>query len=494
MKNPTSKPLYTAKKSREIERFAATNLGLDGYELMCRAGAAALSALRLKWPQARRIAIVSGPGNNGGDGFVLARLAKEAGIKPAVCFIGKPEDLKGEALEAYKALGADTSDLDNDIYRALATADVVVDALFGTGLAREITGEAAEIVSAINKSGKSVLALDIPSGLHADTGCVLGMAVRASATITFITAKQGLYTTDGPDHTGEILFNDLKMPTAAYLAVSHTSELMDLDTERKRLPIRPHNAHKGLYGHVVIVGGDEGMSGAMQLAGRATLRTGTGLVSLATRKSHAPYLNLAQPELMCRGVEDYKELQAALKPATVVALGPGLGQSTWARDLFQTALQTELPLVVDADGLNLLAQQPARKSNWILTPHPKEAARLLNVSVSEVQNDRFAAAKALQTRFGGVIVLKGCGTLVCDDPETPVSVCPYGNPGMASGGMGDALTGLIAGLLAQGLTLSDAAQLGVCLHAGAGDKAAANAPRGLLASDVIDEIRGLVNG
>jgi len=272
------------------------------------------------------------------------------------------------------------------------------------------------------------------------------------------------------------------------------SELMDLDTKLKLLSTRPQNANKGLYGHVVIVGGDEGMGGAMQLAGKAALRTGAGLVSLVTRKSHAPYLNLTQPELMCHGVEDHKELQAALKPATVIALGPGLGQSSWARDLFQTALQTELPLVVDADGLNLLAQQPVRKSNWILTPHPKEAARLLNVSTDEIQNDRFAAAKSLQIRFGGVIVLKGYGTLVCDNPETPISICPYGNPGMASGGMGDALTGLIAGLLAQGLNLSDAAQLGVCLHASAGDKAAGNMPRGLLASDVIDEIRGLVNG
>lgn len=272
------------------------------------------------------------------------------------------------------------------------------------------------------------------------------------------------------------------------------SELMDFSAKLKLLSPRPQNAHKGLYGHVVIIGGDEGMSGAIQLAGRAALRTGAGLVSLATRKSHAPYLNLTQPELMCHSVEDYKELQAALKPATVVALGPGLGQSSWARDLFQTALQIELPLVVDADGLNLLAQQPTHKSNWILTPHPKEAARLLNVSADEIQNDRFAAVKALQARFGGVTVLKGHGTLVCSGPETPVSVCPYGNPGMASGGMGDVLTGLIAGLLAQGLNLSGAAQLGVCLHACAGDKAAGLAPRGLLASDVIDEIRGLVNG
>jgi NAD(P)H-hydrate epimerase len=270
-------------------------------------------------------------------------------------------------------------------------------------------------------------------------------------------------------------------------------ELMDLNEKHKLLPTRPQNAHKGLFGHVVIVGGDEGMSGAIQLAGRAALRTGAGLVSLATRKSHAPYLNLTQSELMCHGVEDYKELQAALKPATVIALGPGLGQSSWARDLFQTALQTELPLVVDADGLNLLAQQPTHKSNWILTPHPKEAARLLNVSVSKIQNDRLAAAQELQTRFGGIVVLKGYGTLVCDNSETPMSICPYGNPGMASGGMGDALTGLIAGLLAQGLNLLDAAQLGVCLHASAGDKAAGNTPRGLLASDLIDEIRGLVN-
>ncbi len=260
-----------------------------------------------------------------------------------------------------------------------------------------------------------------------------------------------------------------------------------LDRELQRKP----TDDKGHFGHVLVVGGDFCMSGAARLAGEAAARAGAGLVSVATHAEHAAIISAAVPELMCHGVEDSASLMPLLRRASVVAIGPGLGKSPWAQALLGVMLQSDLPMVVDADALNLLAIEPAKKDNWILTPHPGEAARLLGQTVEEVQSDRTAAAIELQKKYGGVVVLKGAGTVVVDSEEV-IGICGEGNPGMASGGMGDVLTGVIAGLLAQGLSLSQAARLGVCLHARAGDSAAEEGQRGLLASDLFPFIRRLV--
>lgn len=260
---------------------------------------------------------------------------------------------------------------------------------------------------------------------------------------------------------------------------------------RAWLPPRARASHKGDYGHVLVVGGDHGMVGAVRLAGEAAARTGSGLVSIATRAAHAAVIAAVRPELMCHGVECARDLRVLLQRASVIAIGPGLGQSAWAHDMLAAVLQMRLPRVVDADALNLLAQEPMQCDHWVLTPHPGEAARLLGMTTKQVQADRLQAAQALQQRYGGVCVLKGAGTLVCTSES--VAICEAGNPGMASGGMGDVLTGVIAGLLAQGLSLVDAACAGVYIHAKAGDRAAQEGERGLLASDVMPHLRKLVN-
>ena len=273
-----------------------------------------------------------------------------------------------------------------------------------------------------------------------------------------------------------------------------TSSILPLTDSMLRalLPPRPRASHKGDYGHVLVIGGDHGMAGAVRLVGEAAARTGSGLVSIATRTAHAAVITTARPELMCHGVEHVRDLRPLLQRASVIAIGPGLGQSAWGSELLAAVVQTRLPLVVDADALNLLAQESAMRNNWILTPHPAEAARLLNVTTEQIQADRLHAVQAIQNRYGGVSVLKGAGSLVCA-VDRPIAICEAGNPGMASGGMGDVLTGIIAGLLAQGLNLADAACAGVYIHAKAGDRAAQQGERGLLASDLMPHLRKLVN-
>lgn len=271
-----------------------------------------------------------------------------------------------------------------------------------------------------------------------------------------------------------------------------TSKKLNLKSLQTLLAPRPRDAHKGLFGHALIIGGDFGMAGAVRLAGEAALRVGAGLVSVATHPEHISIVSSTRPELMCHGAKQVRDLKKLLTRATVLVLGPGLGQSTWSRQLYKSSLATQHPKIVDADALNLLAKHPIHRDDWILTPHVGEAARLLACSTEKIQQDRAKAVLALQTKFGGVIVLKGAGTLIVDSTHK-IAICEAGNPGMASGGMGDVLSGVIGGLVAQGLSLSDAACLGVCLHATAGDLAAQDGERGLLASDLIPHLRRFVN-
>lgn len=491
--HPLPHNLYRAADVRELDRLAIEEHGVAGEVLMERAGAAAFDVLGERWPDAARVAVLCGTGNNGGDGFVLARLAHEAGRRVSVYQLGDADRLHGDALTAARRMAE--SGLQPRRYQggSLRDAEVVVDAVFGTGLDREAGGAYRAAIEALNDSGAGVLALDIPSGLHADTGGVLGAAVVADATVTFIGLKQGLFTASGPDCSGAIYYSDLGVPQEIFSRVSPASLRLSFDTVAPLLQPRPSAAHKGHHGHVLIVGGDHGMIGAARLAGEAALRSGAGLVSIATRAAHAPLLSVARPELMAHGVETVTDLKALMQRATTVAIGPGLGRSAWARHMLGTAIEADLPMVVDADALNLLAREAARRDDWILTPHPGEAGRLLGCATAEIQGDRFAAVRELQRRYGGVAVLKGAGTLVCDQ-DASIGLCQAGNPGMASGGMGDVLTGTVAALLAQGLDHSDAACLGVLLHAGAGDRAAAiGGERGLIASDLMVHLQHLAN-
>ncbi|MEE8342917.1 MAG: NAD(P)H-hydrate dehydratase [Gammaproteobacteria bacterium] len=485
-------PLYSTAQVRELDRVAIEEFGIPGYTLMTRAGAGVLRVLRERWPKARRIVVVCGVGNNGGDGLVMARLAKQAGLVPLVMQLGDPRRLRGDAATAAKDLTAAGIAMEKFDVRRLQGADVVVDAVLGTGVKRPLEGQWLEAIQAINQYPAPVLAIDIPSGLNGNTGMPMGVSVHAACTVSFIGRKQGLTTGQGPEFCGTQEFDDLGVPAEVVGKIQATAVLITPAILNSLQIPRPRHTHKGMCGHVLVVGGDHGTGGAVRLAAEAAARVGAGLVSIATRAAHAAVITATCPELMCHGVESGRDLQPLLNRATVVAVGPGLGQSTWATQLLCQVLDHRKPLVVDADALNLLAQDLSVREEWVLTPHPGEAGRLLGSDAESIQQDRFAAVSQLAQRYGGVCVLKGAGTLIAA-PGDPVAVSPTGNPGMASGGMGDVLTGVIAGFMAQGLSICDAAKAGAYVHGAAADLAATKGERGLLAGDVLACLRTVIN-
>jgi NAD(P)H-hydrate epimerase len=482
--------LYTVEQVRALDRRAIEVLGIPGFELMRRAAAAAFASLRRHWPQARRLAIWCGPGNNGGDGYLLGALAREAGL--VVELVALSGQASGDALQARTAFefaGGRVHLFDDGA--TWPEADVHVDALYGSGLNRAPEPAVAQLIERINASARPVLALDVPSGLDADRGTCPEAVIHATVTVCFIAAKRGLYTGTAPDVVGRLEVDSLQLPAELWEGQPSQARLLVPDA----LPKRPRSAHKGDSGHLLVVGGDHGMAGAIRLCGEAALRAGAGLVSIATHAGHVSALNAGRPELMAHGVDGPQALAPLLERADVLAIGPGLGRSAWGHALWLTALDAGLPLVLDADGLNLLARDPRRFDRAaVLTPHPGEAARLLGADIATVQSDRYAAARELAGRFGAVVVLKGAGSLIAH-PDGRVAVCPWGNPGMATAGMGDVLTGVVGALLAQGATAWEAACLGVGLHARAGDAAVAeDGERGLIASDLLLPLRRLANG
>lgn len=482
--------VYTAAQVRELDRLAIEQAGIPAYVLMQRAGQATFEFICQQWPQAKTIGILCGGGNNAGDGYVIGALALESGLKVNLISLGDVLRLGEAAQQAYGAfLAAGGRALPFD--SVLPQADVMVDALLGTGLDRAVEGAYAEVIGLLNAQTVPIVAVDIPSGLQADTGQPCGCAVEAVATITFIGMKAGLLTGKARDYCGTIRLATLEVPDEVYAQVPTDMYVLGDHTLHAYFKPRRRTAHKGNGGHALLIGGAPGMSGAVKLAGEAALRVGSGLVSIATHPEHAYVLNLSRPELMVNAVESPVNLRPLLPRATVIGIGPGMGQIAWSRGLLtmiQTALQ---PKVLDADALNILAQVPSKREDWILTPHPGEAARLLNSEVWALEQDRVNTVRRLQVQYGGVVVLKGAGTLVAS--RRGIAFCPAGNPGMASGGMGDALTGTIAGLLAQGLDLSAAAEVGVWVHAKAADLAAEQGERGMLASDLIAHIRQAIN-
>lgn len=485
--------LYTAAQVRELDRLAIEERKIPGAKLMLRAGQAIFDLLRTRWPRARRIVVVCGTGNNGGDGYVVARLAREAGLAVNVLSLGAVEKMQGDAAAARKQCKSAGVSIKNFQADLIADHDVVVDALLGTGLKSEVEGEWRAAIESINASRLPVLAVDVPSGLHADTGCIMGATVQASATMSFIGLKAGLFTGAGREHGGEIFFNDLGVPPDIFSKVPVLIRRLTETSLYGLVPRRRRDMHKGDAGHVLVIGGDRGMPGAARLAGEAAYRAGAGLVTLATHPEHAAHICATRPELIVHGVATPEELRPLLARADVVAVGPGLGRGDWGEALFGAALDTKTPMVVDADALNILAADPLMHTDWILTPHPGEAARMLGMTTEEIQADRYATVHELVASFGGVCVLKGAGTLVASLYDGVVSVCDRGNPGMASGGMGDVLTGVIAGLRAQGLISPVAARLGVWAHAAAGDDAAQSGEIGILASDLLPHIRVRLN-
>lgn len=474
---------YQTEQIRSLEQRS----NVSSEMLMERAGTAVFHALRQHWPKAKHVLILCGPGNNGGDGYVVARLAQQAGLEVTVWTISEQQhdaSAAQQALQQCLAVGVQPVPYQEN---SKIAADVIVDALFGIGLSKPITGLADQLIRAVNMSGIPVLAVDVPSGLCADTGQCLGVAINARITLTFVGIKLGLVTGQGPQCAGQISVSDLDLPASVVKAAQPCATKIQI--KRQDFLARPRDAHKGNFGHVLVVGGDHGMGGAVILAAKAALRSGAGLVTVATRAEHLASVLSVCPEVMCHALEKPRELLALLAKASVVVIGPGLGRGVWGKRLRKFVLASRLPLVVDADALYQLSK--LKRDNWVLTPHPGEAARLLSKTSEVIQADRLAAVNALQRNYGGVSVLKGAGTLVAFNHK--VQVCCAGNPGMASAGMGDVLSGVIGAFIAQGMTLSRAASLGVQIHAMAGDQAAYHGERGLCASDVIAQLRTLIN-
>lgn len=491
-------PLYTTAQVRALEESAAR--GLPGPTLMQRAGrAAAESALELATDTGAPILVVAGPGNNGGDAWVAASRLLESFHRVIVLDVAGSPPKAAEAREARERFLAGGGTAVRE-WPADLRPSLVVDGLLGIGLAREVGGELAALVGRINACGAPVLAIDIPSGIASDTGCALGAAVRATRTITFLVRKAGLYTADALDHTGEIVVDDLGVDAAA--PAGSPGSLLTPEAMAGLLAPRRRNTHKGSFGTMGVVGGSQGMAGAAILAARAGLLAGAGKVYVGLIASDPPAFDPVHPELMLRSIDD-------TIAADVLVVGPGAGHSPSATSLsaferhtLPALLSLPKPLVIDADALNAIAVHEAmrsalasnRRAPTILTPHPAEAARLLHTTTALVQADRLTAARALAETFRAEVVLKGAGS-VCASPDGTWAVNATGNPGLASGGTGDVLSGLIGAMLCQGLAAREALRYAVCLHGAAADACVARGlgPAGLTASEVARQARLVLN-
>lgn len=484
--------VYSVASVRQIDHNAIGDAGIDGYTLMTRAAQASLEYAAQQFPAAKRWLVICGAGNNAGDGYVLARLAANQNLEVSVLAVVDPNRLQGDAAQAFgdfAAAGGIAHAFDGELRQS---TDLVVDALLGNGIDRPVSGEFARVIQLINQHTAPTLSLDLPSGLNGDTGKAMGSAVRADCTITFVARKPGLYLGDGPDFCGAHTLAGLDIPDECYLSEAMQMKTLDIDLVKDQLRPRRRGSHKGDFGRVLVVGGAPGMPGAARLAAEAALRSGAGIVSVATHPTQVAAIFSGRPELMCHGVTSSAELEPLLDRATVVAVGPGLGLGEWSKEMFTAALRSHKSLVIDADGLSLLAKTSERNNDWVLTPHPGEAARLLQTEIGDVQSDRLRALSEIRRIYGGTVAMKGAGTLVSSD-DGPNWVSIGGNPGMATPGMGDILCGVIAAFRAQGLSREAATVAGVDVHARAGDAAAQAGERGLIASDVLGELRRWVN-
>lgn len=490
------KQLYTAEQVRELDQLTIQQYGIDGFELMNRAAKVCFDAIYQTWPDMNSMQVFCGSGNNGGDGYLIAKLAHEHNIKVSVQALKDPVYLQGDAHKAWLACD-ETGVFIKDYDPAMPlSADVIVDAMLGTGLSGEVQGQYLDMVNRINRSGKAVCAVDIPSGLCADTGQPLGAAVKADLTVSFIGLKQGLLTGLAADYCGELWFDHLDVPNEVFEEITPSCEIINRQSCRGILPRRQRTAHKGHHGHVLLVGGNYGMAGAIIMAAEAAVYSGAGLVSVATREEHLNALTIRRPEVMAHGVHDETGLKKLVKNKNVIVIGPGLGRDNWALALLKEALVAHCTLVMDADALNLIAEHPQlhqpRKFPMILTPHPGEAARLLNTDTMTVQLDRFSAVFSCCKAFDAITLLKGSGTLISDGHE--IGLCNVGNPGMAAGGMGDILSGLTGALLAQNAEPFKAVRLAAWVHGSAADYLVTRqGETGLLATELLPEIRTLIN-
>jgi hydroxyethylthiazole kinase-like uncharacterized protein yjeF len=485
--------LYRADQVRLYEQEAAKTLGIDMFSLMQRAGACVYQQCVTLFPNEDNYLVVVGVGHNAGDGYVAALTAYNAGKNVTLCAIEPDRAVDGDVKRAQQNwLGAGGT-VEAFQHTHVEKADIIIDGLLGTGINGFIRAEFANVIAQINNSKKPVVSIDVPSGLDANTGASLGECIQATATVTFVGIKLGLTTGAGKQSCGLLVFEELGIGKAfADIARSDASAL-DLK-HFKGLAPRPVHSHKGTYGRLLCIGGNQGMSGAIRMTSEAALRTGTGLVKVFTHKDSILQICTGRPELMVSSTG----LKEALAWATCIVIGPGLGQDDWGKQTFDTVMQycqqTPKPIVIDADALNLRASNTSfvAVTNCVITPHAGEAARLLNVPIEEIESNRFNYARQCSQRYDAICVLKGAGSIV--DNQRHSWVCRHGNPGMASAGMGDVLAGILGSLLSQGLNADMACQYGVSIHAKAGDIVAKKfGQRGLLASDLFDTVRLLIN-
>ena len=489
--------LYTARDCREIDARVINHGQVSGYELMTKAGQFTFNCVLKYYSQIDDIAIVCGRGNNGGDGYVIAALAASKGIKVKIFSLGEPAT--HDARKAFEfARQQDCEIIDctakPDLSTALDCAQLIIDAMLGTGVDRDIEGYLGQMVDWINASKRPVLACDVPTGLHSDCGRIMGKCVRAERTVTFIALKAGLFTAQGKAQSGQVEFSDLDVDAQFYQPNTPHAKLLNRTQISQSICPRQESAHKGTTGYSVIAGGAPGMMGAVLMAAKAAYRVGCGRVQVVTHHQHRSLLALNCPEVLTwQGDDACAEYDLNLGNFNALAIGPGLGQGQWGKKLYSRFMQSNLPMVVDADGLNLLAHEQQRRENWVLTPHPGEAASLLGCHSSDVQFDRYSAVKQIVKQYGGVCVLKGSGSLIAAKNRF-IRVCNAGNSGQATAGMGDVLTGCITGLIAQGYDLFDAAIIATWLHASAADCVAEESGKiGIMATDLLLPIKSLHN-
>ena len=497
-------PLYTAQQVKAMDELAVAACVEGEYPLMEQAGEAVFMAILSQWPSVRQLLVLCGKGNNGGDGFVVARLAMQHEIEVQLVLCGSVDELSGDAALAAKdtlAAGVSVIAAQDIVWPTQFDGAVIVDALLGTGLSSDVQGELAQIITQVNESGLPVIAIDVPSGINATTGALQGVAIQAKTTLCMIAYKQGLFTGLGPAYAGQVRLAPLSV--SANIRDSQISQCHLLNWQfAQKSPLftkRSLDAHKGHFGHVLIIGGDLGCGGAVSLAAGAALRSGTGLVSVATRPEHVAAVLARYPEAMVHGVNSGQECQPLLERADVIVIGPGLGQNAWGQQLLQQVMAVQTPILLDADALNLLAAKRIKHNLAgrisVITPHPGEAARLSDSTVEAIQNDRFTYAQQLAEQYSSVVVLKGLGSLICEKQQ--MHICSDGNPGMASAGMGDVLSGLLGSLMAQhghqlATQLLNVVSHGVCLHSASADQASKQGQAGLLASDVVSALQGLL--
>ena len=501
MRSLFTRHAFTVESMRELDQRAALALQFSPYQLMERAGTEALAFLNAKWPGSRKLLVFCGTGNNGGDGWVVARCALQQGLECEVYLLGDADKISGPALLAFESwqrisgqIPRNAADFSARLSAEACSDNVIVDALVGVGLQADQRPPLVAIIEELNRDPAPILSLDCPSGLDAGSGARAQATIQAAATVTFIAHKPGLLTGSAVDRVGALELATLGVPESVLAELSPDAILLrPEDLEVAGLTRRKPASHKGHFGRILVLGGNHGMGGAAILAAQGALRAGAGLVTLATREAHVSAAITRQPEVMARAVREAADLQEPVRNADVIVVGPGLGQDDWAAMCLGAALDSDAMLVCDADALTLIGTMDWRAHSQpvVLTPHPGEAARLLGSNVFEVEQDRMGAAKRLAETFSATVVLKGAGSLITScHPDRPPAVCLAGNPGMATGGMGDVLAGVIGGVLGQNVTADDAASLGVLAHACAADHAYRKYRVGMLPSDVLPLIGG----